>query len=164
MKLLKLAERLDDIVVLGKLLGRLAEGLLGLKVLLEVEVTQVAVDLHHVVEFLDIELVGVVQVTELGGRNRADLSPTVLKLTESGECGINILLFLHKVLKILDDSLLPGEVLLPLGILPAVIFSALFLIVGIDTLESGLNGLERIVLNFIRMSRRYGLLDHILPR
>ena len=52
---------------------------------------------------------------------------------------------------------------IPLGILLAVIFSALFLIVGIDTLESGLHGLERIVLHFLGLSRRGDLIDHILP-
>ncbi len=163
MELLELTESLDDILVLGKSLGGLAELLLGLKVLLEIEIPQVAVDLHHVVEFLHVELVGVVQVTELCGRNRTDLPPAVLELTESRECGVHILLLLDEVLKILDDSLLPGEVLLPLGILLAIIFSTLFLIVGIDTLEGGLHGLERIVLHFLGLSRRGDLIDHILP-
>ncbi len=163
MKLLELAESLDNILVLGEFLGGLAEPFLRLKILLEIKIPQITVDLHHVVEFLDIELIGVVQVAELRGRNRTDLPPAVLELTESRECGIHILLLLHEVLKILDHSLLLGEVLLPLGILLAVIFSAFFLIVGIDTLESGLHCLERIVLNFLCLSRRGHLINDILP-
>ncbi len=163
MKLLKLAESLDDVLVLGKSFGGLAELLLCLKVLLEVEVAKVAVDLHHVIEFLDIELVGVVQVTELRGRNRTDLPPAVLEITEGRECGVHILLLLHKVLKILYDSLLLGEVILSLGILLAVIFSALFLVVGIDTFKRGLHRLERIVLHFLGQGLRGDLINHILP-
>ena len=147
MQFLKLAESLDDILVLREFLGSLAERLLGLKILLEIKIAQIPVDLDHVVELLHIELIGVVQITELRGGNRSDLPPAVLELTEGREGGIHILLLLDQILQILDDSLLLREVILPLGVLLTVVLGTLLLIVGIDTLESGLHSLERVVLD-----------------
>ena len=55
--LLELLESLDHIIALRKSLCLLAEGNLGFQVLAEIKVAQVAVDLYHIVELLDLELV-----------------------------------------------------------------------------------------------------------
>ena len=86
MELLEFTEGLDDILVLSQLFSSLAELLLCFKVLLEVKVAKVAVDLDHVVELLHIELIGVVKIPELGCRNRTDLPPAVLEFPEGREC------------------------------------------------------------------------------
>ena len=163
MEFLEFPESLDDIIVLSELLSGLAELLLGLKVLLEVEVAEIPVYLDHVVELLDIELVRVVKVTELGRGNRSDLPPAVLQLAESGEGGTDILLFLDKGLEILDHGLLSHEVVFPLGILLTIVLGALLLVVGINAFERGLNRLERIVLYLVCRGSRSDFLNHILP-
>ena len=149
-QLLQLVEGAHHILVVGELLGGLAEGLLGLEVLAEVQVAQVAVDLDHVVELLHIELVGIVDVPESRGRHGARLPPAVLEFAESRELGAHILLAFDEGFELLDDGLLLGQVLLAAGVLLLVVLGALLLVVGIHRLEILLHRLERIVLAGLR--------------
>ena len=106
MELLKLLESLDYILILGKLLGLLAELLFRLEVLLEIEVAKLAVDLDQVVELLYIKLISIVDIAEGSSGNRPDLSPTVLDFTELREEILHVFLGLYKSLEVLDNSLL----------------------------------------------------------
>ena len=127
-EVLQFLEGLDDILLLGQFLGGLAESGLHLEVLLEVEVAQVAVDLDHVVETLDVELVGVVDVAESGRRDGTDLAPAVLDLAESRESRGDVFLLFDEGLEVLDHGLFLHEVLLALLVELAVVLCALFLI------------------------------------
>ena len=126
MKLLELLESIYHILACCKFLSLLAEFLLSLEVLLEVEITHVAVDLDLVVEFLYIELVGVVEISELGLRHRADFSPAGLEGPELRERSAYILLLLDKGLEFLHDSLLLGEIFRAFLIELTVEFSTFF--------------------------------------
>ena len=146
MQFLQFTEGIYHILIFGQSFGLLAECLFRLQVLLEVQVTQVAVDLDHIVELLYQELIGIVQVAEILGGNRANLAPAVLDLAEGRERGTHILLGIHQSLQVLDNLLLGGEVLLALFFLLAVIFRALFFIGKVKRLETFFNGHERIYL------------------
>ena len=141
-------ERVHDVVVLGKLLGRLAERLLGPKILAEIQVAQVPVDLDHVVELLDIVLVCVVYVPVGGRRDRTGIPPAVLEFAERRETCAHILLTFHEGLELVYDGLLLGEVGFALFILLTVELGTLLFIVGIHRLEILLDGLERVVRAF----------------
>ena len=147
MELLELAEGLDYILVLGELLCGFAESFLGLEVLLEIEVAEVAVDLDHVVELLDIVLVCIVDIPVILCGNGADGPPAVLNVAEGGERGTYVLLLLDEGLELLDDALLGGEVVLTLLFKLAVEFGAFFLVIVIQGLETGFDHIERIVLD-----------------
>ena len=156
-QLLQLVEGAHHVLVLGELLRGLAESFLGLEVLAEVQVAQVAVDLDHVVELLHIELVGIVDVPECGGGHGARFPPAVLEFAESRELGAHIILTFYEGLELLDDGLLLGQILLPAGVLLLVEFGALLLVVCIQRLEILLHGLERIVLTGRRLVRHAAL-------
>ena len=96
MKFLEFLECVHDVFVLGETLRHLAEFLLGLKILLEVEIAQIPVYLDFIVELLDIELICVIDVAEMLYRNRADSAPSCLQLTEGRECCPEIFLVLHQ--------------------------------------------------------------------
>ena len=165
MQFLQFTEGIYHILIFGQSFGLLAECLFRLQVLLEVQVTQVAVDLDHIVELLYQELIGIVQVAEILGRDRTNLAPAVLDLAEGRERGAHILLGIHQSLQVLDDLLLGGEVLLALFFLLAVILRTLFFIGKVKRLETFFNGHERIYLFrfFLRLgSRCNGGLRHLL--
>ena len=153
---LELVEGVHDILVLGELLGRLAEGLLGLEVLSEVKVAKVAAYLHHVVKLLDIELVAVVDVPEGLGGHGAGLPPAVLYFAEGGELRTHVVLALDQGLEVLDDGLLLGKVGLPLLLLLPVVFGPLLLVVGVESLEVLLDGLEGVAAGVV--GRNVGIL------
>ena len=144
-KFLQFMERAYDIFVLGQLLSRLAERLFGLEILAEVQVTEITVDLDHVIELLDIVLVCIVYVPVGARRYRTRFAPAVLEFAEHRETGAHIVLTFHEGLEFIDDSLLLGEVGLALLVLPAVELRAFLLVVGIHRLEVLLHGLERVV-------------------
>ena len=154
MQFLQFTEGIYHILIFGQSFGLLAECLFRLQVLLEVQVTQVAVDLDHIVELLYQELIGIVQVAEILGGNRANLAPAVLDLAEGRERGAHILLCIHQSLQVLDDLLLGGEVLLALFFLLAVILRTLFFIGKVKRLETFFDGHERI--HLFRFSLRLG--------
>ena len=154
MQFLQFTEGIYHILIFGQSFGLLAECLFRLQVLLEVQVTQVAVDLDHIVELLYQELIGIVQVAEILGGNRANLAPAVLNLAEGRERGAHILLCIHQSLQVLDDLLLGGEVLLALFFLLAVILRTLFFIGKVKRLETFFDGHERI--HLFRFSLRLG--------
>ena len=128
MEFLKFAECLHHVRILSKFFGILAELLLCLKVLLEVEVAEFAVDLHHIIELLDIQLICLIDVPVVLCRNRSDSPPSVLDLTELRECRIDIFLLLEKSLEIGNDSLFCSKVVLAFLFELPVVFSTLFLI------------------------------------
>ena len=142
-ELLELLEGLYHILFLGQGLGLLAESGLGFEVLLEVKVTEFAVDVHEVVEFGHIELIGVVHVTETLLGHRTGVSPTVLDIAELGEGVLHLTGLFHEGLQLLDDGELGLEVLLPLGVLLFVEFGTLLLVLHVQGLETGLDGGER---------------------
>ena len=165
MQLLQFAESVQHILVFGQFLCFLAEGLFRLQVLLEVQVTQIAVDLDHVVELLYQELIGIVQVAEILGRDRTDFAPAVLDFAEGRERGTHIFLILYQSFQVLDNLLFGGKVLLALFFLLAVILRTLFFIGKVKRLETFFNGHERIYLFrfFLRLgSRCNGGLRHLL--
>ena len=145
MELLEFLERGNDILFLRQFLGLLAELLLGLQVLLEVEVAQVAVDLDQVVELLHVELVGVVDVPEGRDGNRADFAPAVLDLAELREGVPHLALLFDQGFQFLDDGLLLHEVVLALGIELPVVLGALLLVIIVKGLETGFNRGEGIL-------------------
>ena len=124
-QLLELAERLNYVGVLCELLRSLAELLLYLKVLLEVKVAELVVDLYHIVELDYVVLVGVVDVAEVGGGNGADLFPAGLDVAECGEGCIDVFLGLHTGLEVLKDGLFLFKVLSPFLVKGLVVFCAL---------------------------------------
>ena len=133
------------ILVLCKLLCGLAELLLCLEVLLEIEVAKVAADLYLVVEFLYVVLIGIVDVPEGVGGNWAGLSPAVLDLAECGEGVAGVAVVFHHLLEVLDDGLLCHEILFSAGVLLLVELCPFFLVVCVDGLEVLFYGNERIV-------------------
>ena len=159
MELLELAECFHYVLVLGEFLRSLAEGFLGLEVLLEIEVAKVAVDLDHVVELLDIVLICIVDIPVVLCGNGADSPPAVLDVAEGGERGTYVLLFLDEGLELLDDALLGREVVLAFLFKLAVELGAFFLVIVIQGLETGFDDLERIVLHGIVALGGSGLLD-----
>ena len=140
MEFLEFLEGIHHIVVLRQGLGRLAEGRLGLQVLLEIQIPELAVNVHQVVELGHIQLVGVVHVAETLLGNRAHLTPAVLDVPELGESVLHVSGLLHQGLELLDDGLLPGQVLLPLGVQFLVVLCTLLLIGHVQRLETGLDG------------------------
>ena len=144
MEFLELLESVHDILIFGKSLRHLAELLLGFEVLLEVKVAQIPVYLDFIIEFLYIELIGVIQIPETLYRNRPYSTPSRLQFTECREGCPKILLVLHKGLQIVNHGLLPDQILLPLCLLPAVELRTLLLVSGIDGLEAVLKCRKRI--------------------
>ena len=140
---LQLLEGFHHVLVLTQGLGLLAESGLGFQVLLEVQVAEFAVDVYQVVELGHVQLVGIVDVTEILLGHRANLSPAVLDVAELGEGFLHISGLFHQGLQLFDDGLLLLQVLLTLGVLLLIIFGALFLVFHIEGLEAGLNGSER---------------------
>ena len=145
MELLKLSECLDHILLLGESLRLLAELLLGLKVLAEVKVAKLTVDLDHIIELLYIELICFCDVSVILCRNWSYSSPACLDFTEFRECRIHILLLLEERLEICDHSLLQRKILLSFLLERLVILCALFLIPVILLFKACLNDCERIV-------------------
>ena len=144
MELLEFLEGIHYVLVLGKLLRHLAEFLLSLKILLEVEIAQIPVNLNFIVELLYIELISVIYVSEILDWNRSNGTPSCLKFTECRESCTQILLILDEGLQIVNHSLFPCEILLPLGLLPAVVLRTLLLVSGIYGFEAIFKDCERI--------------------
>ena len=142
---LQVVESGDHVLVLRQLFGSLAELDLGLEVLLEVEVAQLVGDLHLVVKALHVELIVVVEIAEIAGRNGADASPAVLKGAERREQGAYVLLAVHQCLEFLHYGFLLFQILSLLGILNPVVFGALALVVCIKGLEVLFDGIEGVV-------------------
>ena len=138
-KFLKFSECLYNIRALSKLLCSLAELLLCLKILLEIKVAKFAIDLHHIVKLLHIELICLIDISEALCRNRAHSSPSVLNLAELRECRIHILLLLNQALKVSNHLLLCGKVFLTLLVKLLVIIGLLLSISVIKILESFLD-------------------------
>ena len=145
MQFLELVEGCDDVLVFGELLGCLAKCLLSLEILAEVEVTQVASYLDHIVEFLHVVLVAVVYVAEGRCRNRTCLTPPFLQAAECRELRAYVIAVLDEGLEFLDDGLLLCKVLLSLGLLLLVKFGSLLFIVGVERLEILFYDVERVV-------------------
>ena len=137
MQLLKLAECLNHVFLLCKGFRILTELFLHLKVLLEIKVTELAVDLHHIIELLHIELIGLSDVSVILCRNLPHRSPTVLDLPEFGESGIYVLLLFEQCLEVGDHSFLQCEVLFPFLLEFLVILGTLLLISVVEFLETG---------------------------
>ena len=132
MEFLEFLECFYNIGIFRKGFSLLAESGLLLKVLLEVKVTELAVDINEVVELGDIELIGIVHVTEILLGNGTGFPPAVLDVTELGECVLHLSGLIYKGFELLNDCLLYREVLLPLGILLLVIFCTFLLIVHVQ--------------------------------
>ena len=145
MEFLEFGESGYHVLVLGELFGRLAELLLGLEILLEIEVAQFVGDLHLVVEALHVELVVIVEVTEIGGGNRTGGTPAVLQGAEGGEEGTHVFLAVHQGLELFHYAFLDFEVLCLVGVLFAVVFGLLLLVVGIKGLEILLYRIEGFI-------------------
>ena len=145
MELLKFSEGLDHILLLGESLRLLAKLLLSLKVLAEVKVAKLTIDLHHIIELLDIELICLSDVSVILCRNRSDRSPACLDLAEFRECGIDILLLFEERLEICDHSLFKRKVFLPLLLKRLVVLRALFLIPVILLFKACLYDCERVI-------------------
>ena len=144
MQLLKLLECLYHILVLSKLLSELAELFLSLKILLEIKITKFAIDLHHIIELLHIELICLIDISIALSRNRTDSSPSVLDLAEFRECRIHILLFLDERLKVSNHSLLGSEIILAFLLKLLIVLSPFSLVLIIKFLETFFNLNERI--------------------
>ncbi len=155
MQLLQFTESLHHIRALGKFLSHAAELLLNFKVFLEIQVTELTVDFHHIIELLDIELICVIYIPVVLCRNRSHFPPSVLNLTELRECGVHILLLVQQGLEVSYDSLFQDEVVFTLLFYLAVVLRTLFLISGIKFLESCLYLRERII--FCSFFRRHVL-------
>ena len=84
--------------------GACAEFLFRLEVLLEVEVAELLVDLHVVVEFLDVVLVGVVEVLHLVLRHGARGTPTALDVAEFGEGLLEVFAGFDQGLELVDEA------------------------------------------------------------
>ena len=125
---LEFLEGIHHIVVLRQSLGRLAEGRLGLQVLLEIQIPEFAVNVHQVVELGHIQLVGVVHVAEALLGDGTHFPPAVLDVPELGEGVLHVSGLLHQGLELLDDGLLFGQILFPLGVQFLIIFGTLLLI------------------------------------
>ena len=128
MELLEFLEGLNYILILCKGLCALAESGFGLKVLLEVKVTELTVDIYKVIELCDKELICVIDVTEILLGNGTCLPPAVLDIAELGEGAANVSGIFHKGFELLYDALLYLEVLLTLGILLLIVFGPFLLI------------------------------------
>ena len=79
MKLLQGAGSLNDILVVLQILGCLAQFGLELEVFLEIEVAQLDIDLHQVIELLLATLVCFADVLRLSSRNSSDGFPLRLQ-------------------------------------------------------------------------------------
>ena len=143
-KLLQLVESRDYIVVGGKLLGGFAEFFLGLEILLEVEVAELAVDFDLVVETLYIELISAVYIPEGRCGHRPHILPAILDFAESGESGRHIVAAVHQGLEFFDNGLFLFEVFFLKRILLLVVLGPLALVVGINALEVFFNGVESV--------------------
>ncbi len=157
MELLEFLEGIHNILILGEFLCKLTEFLLGLKILLEVKITEFAVDFYLVVEFLDIDLIGVVDIPVVLGRYRTYCPPAVLYLTEFREGGIYILILFQKSLEVRYNGLFHCKILLPLPVETCVVFRPLFLICIVKSLESILylrEGIFRVLKSIFRDSFR----------
>ena len=122
MQLLQLLECLHHIFAFCKRFCTSAEPFLCFKVLLEIQVTQLAVYLHHIIELLHIELIGLVDIPVILRRHRTHRSPSVLNIAEHRECLVYILLLFQQSLKVLDHSLFQSQILLSLSLKLPVIF------------------------------------------
>ena len=151
MEFLQLTEGLYHVAALCKRLGLLAKCGLGLEVLLEIEVTEFAVDIHHIIELLHIELVGLVEIPEVLHRYGSYGFPPVLDRPELREGNLHVLLLFEQLLEVFYHGLLEGEIPLPLSLLSLVVF-CLFLLEGVII---GLEGLfysgKRILLSGFRV-------------
>ncbi len=81
-QLLQLVERADDVLLVGKVLGSLAQLGLELEVLLEVVLASLRVELKQVVELLYVQLIVAPKLVCLVGRNGLDVLPLLLQLLE----------------------------------------------------------------------------------
>ena len=81
-QLLQLVERADDVLLVGKVLGSLAQLGLKLEVLLEVVLASLRVELKQVVELLYVQLIVAPKLACLVGRNGLDVLPLLLQLLE----------------------------------------------------------------------------------
>ena len=91
MQLLQLVEGTDDVVLLGQLLGSLAELCLQLQIFLEVVFTGLAVQFQQVIELLYIQLVVTPQLVGLLGRHGLDVTPLLLQGLELLVCLVGLL-------------------------------------------------------------------------
>ena len=80
MELLQLMESADDVLFFSELLSNLAEGCLHLKVLLEVVLTCLDIELEQVIELLCDELVVLPEVSSVFCRNSLYLLPFLLEV------------------------------------------------------------------------------------
>ena len=142
MQFLEFLEGFHYVLVLGQGLCHFAEHRLGFQILLEIKVTQFAVDVYKVVELGHIQLISIVDVAEALLGNRAYLTPLVLDFAELGEGILHIAGLFHQGLQLFDDGLFLGQIFFPLGILLAVKGGTLLLVVQVQLLEAGLDGGE----------------------
>ena len=115
MEFLQLVERLDDGRLQHQRLGLLAEGYLLFVVLLQIEVTQLLVDLDEAVKILDVQVVGLPQILDMLLRHDAGILPALLQLAELVERMVERLVRIDQLLQLLDDRLLDLEIRLLLG-------------------------------------------------
>ena len=130
------------ILALGQSFSVFAEQLLGFQVLAEIKVAQVVVDLHHIVEFLDEELVSVVGIPEIACRHRTDFPPAGLKFPEGRESGLDVIEVLYKVLELGYHFPLLHKVFGTLGVLGLVVLGLFLAVIRIYGLEFLLLGRE----------------------
>lgn len=115
MELLQPAGSLDDRRFEQQRLGLLAKGDFLLVVLLEVKVTQLLVYLDETVEILDMEVVGLPQILDMGLRHDAGLFPAGLQVAEPGKGVVERFVGRNQFLEFLDDGQLGAQVVLFLG-------------------------------------------------
>ena len=112
-ELLECAAGLDDVLVALQPFCGFAEKGLHLEVLLEIEVPQLNIDLHEVIELLLIALVSLTQLLHLWRRYLADGLPFGLQVTHALEVGHHAVgLALRERFHLLEDSLLACEIIL----------------------------------------------------
>ncbi|CCX56028.1 unknown [Bacteroides sp. CAG:1060] len=143
---LKFMERVYHILVLGKLFRCSAKSLFSLKILLEIQITKIPIDLYHVIELLDIVLIRIIDVAIRLYRYRAGLPPTILKFAERRKLRTYILLSFHQSLQLFYYGFFLFETLFPFGFKTAHVFCPFSLIVGINSLEILLYHFEWIIL------------------
>ena len=147
-ELLDLAEGSNCVVAFCQSLGPFAELLLCLEILLEVEVAELAVDLHIIIERLYIVAVCLIEVLGLGGRHCAGGTPAVLKLPECGICSAEVAGIVDEHLELLDNLALHLEVLFFLLVQLLDIFNSDGLVLAVEIFEPSLQFCERIGRHF----------------